>query len=110
MTDPYTVLGVVPTATADEITRAYRHHLRTHHPDSSQGAGCDDTLRQVIAAYALLRDPDRRATYDRSSQRTPKVQRTSGRTRITVRRRGADTADTRCPPLRAGPVRWHRTD
>ena len=32
--DPYLVLGVSPTATAAEITHAYRTRLRAHHPDT----------------------------------------------------------------------------
>jgi curved DNA-binding protein CbpA len=60
--DPYLVLGVSPNATQAQITHAYRTRLRAHHPDtrrslSSQTA--DDRLRQVLAAYALLRDPAR---------------------------------------------------
>ena len=68
--DPYLVLGVLPTATQAEITHAYRTRLRAHHPDTrhtppSQTA--DDNLRQVLAAYALLRDPARRADHDRAT-------------------------------------------
>ena len=70
--DPYLVLGVSPTATQAEITHAYRDRLRAHHPDtrhtpSSQIA--DEHLRQVLAAYALLRDPARRADFDRATTR-----------------------------------------
>src|SRR6476469_4551225 len=68
--NPYLVLGVSPTATQAEITHAYRTRLRAHHPDTrhtppSQTA--DDDLRQVLAAYDLLRDPARRADYDRAT-------------------------------------------
>ena len=68
--DPYLVLGVSPTATQAEITHAYRTRLRAHHPDtrhtpSPQAA--DEHLRQVLAAYALLRDPARRTDYDRET-------------------------------------------
>lgn len=110
MTDPYTTLGVSRTATADEVTRAYRDQLRTHHPDSRSGATdsgpddhlYDDHLQQVLAAYALLRDPARRARYDRSHVARD---RTSG-TSITVRRAQTGAGE---PPLRAGPACWHRT-
>ena len=68
--DPYLVLGVSPAATQADITHAYRTRLRAHHPDTrhrpaSQTA--DDDLRQVLAAYNLLRDPARRADYDRAT-------------------------------------------
>src|SRR6201991_3345858 len=68
--NPYLVLGVSPTASQAEITHAYRTRLRAHHPDTrhtppSQTA--DDDLRQVLAAYDLLRDPARRSDYDRAT-------------------------------------------
>jgi curved DNA-binding protein CbpA len=70
--DPYVLLGVRPTATAQEIGRAYRRLLRDHHPDTgarpSHRAGPDHPLAldEVRAAYALLRDPAARAEYDRA--------------------------------------------
>jgi curved DNA-binding protein CbpA len=67
--DPYAVLGLPPTATQDEITNAYRRQVRTLHPDvtTSQSAlpPSDEQLRRVLAAYALLRDPERRAALRR---------------------------------------------
>ena len=64
--DPYAVLGLPPTATQDQITNAYRRQVRTLHPDvrtTSQPARppSDEQLRRVLAAYSLLRDPERRA-------------------------------------------------
>lgn len=104
MTDPYTVLGVLPTATKAEITHAYRRHLRDHHPDTrltEPNSGADERLRQILAAYALLRDPHRRAEYDRAHrahEETAPVQ-------VTVTH--IESTDQQ-PPLWAGPVRWHR--
>ncbi|MCG5432387.1 J domain-containing protein [Mycobacterium sp. MYCO198283] len=54
MTDPYAVLGVSRTASAAEITRAYRRKLRDYHPDTRRG-DADDRLQEVLAAYAALR-------------------------------------------------------
>ena len=70
--DPYTVLGVGHTASAAEITRAYRTRLRDLHPDTRVVPAeaiplADAQLWQVLAAYAVLRDPGRRADYDRTS-------------------------------------------
>lgn len=107
--DPYLVLGVLPTATQAEISHAYRTRLRAHHPDTrhtppSQTA--DDNLRQVLAAYALLRDPARRADYDLET--TPRS--TPARTQAPpihltpVHLSPIHPFDD--PPLRAGPVHW----
>ena len=123
--DPYLVLGVSPNATQAEITHAYRTRLRAHHPDTRHPPAsktADDALRQVVAAYALLRDPARRADYDRvaphaappppqSPQRPTPVDRPpAGRIQIPITYRTTNTAsaDVAPPPLRAGPVRRHR--
>lgn len=71
--DPYAVLGISPTATPNEIKRAYRNQVRAHHPDTRTTAeplpSADEDLRQLITAYTLLRDPERRARYDRATTR-----------------------------------------
>ncbi len=63
--DPYVVLGVSRRASAEEIARAYRRAARTSHPDSS-GLASAERFRAVTDAYDELRDPGRRARYDRS--------------------------------------------
>lgn len=63
--DPYIVLGVSRHASAEEIARAYRRAARASHPDSV-GAGSAERFQAVSDAYGELRDPRRRAVYDRS--------------------------------------------
>ena len=70
--DLYGVLGVSRTASPAQISHAYRILLHTHHPDSRDAdadaeaeRNHDLALRQVLAAYAVLHDPQRRADYDR---------------------------------------------
>jgi hypothetical protein len=121
--DPYRVLGVSPTATQAEITHAYRTHLRAHHPDTRPARSAhtaDDHLRQVLAAYALLRDPARRTAYDRLTPDTPPHspaapmppdQPPAGPVHILITHHRHNTIQTTPdspPPLRAGPVRRHR--
>ena len=123
--DPYLVLGVSPTATQAEITHAYRTRLRAHHPDTRQTPAsqtADEHLRQLLAAYALLRDPTRRADYDRATAHTatPPSNSPTGPTPadrprsraiqipITYRNATTPAPDVAAPPLRAGPVRRHR--
>jgi DnaJ-class molecular chaperone len=76
--DYYAVLRVKPAASQQEITRAYRALMRTHHPDVDGGTTRDRDvedreLLQIMQAYAVLRDPARRAAYDRSRAGTPAV-------------------------------------
>ena len=63
--DPYIVLGVPRQASAAEIARAYRRAAHASHPDSGV-AGSAERFRVVSDAYEQLRDPRRRAMYDRS--------------------------------------------
>ena len=58
----YDMVGVDADASAREIRAAYRRAARDAHPDLG---GSDAAFRQVSAAYEVLRDPDRRARYDR---------------------------------------------
>jgi DnaJ-class molecular chaperone len=64
-TDPYTVLGVAKTATADEIKKAYRKLVRTSHPDlHPDDPAAEGRFKAISAAFELLKDPDTRARYD----------------------------------------------
>ena len=61
--DYYEVLGVSKSATADEIKRAYRKLAMTHHPDKH--GGDDAKFKELGEAYEALKDPQKRAGYDR---------------------------------------------
>lgn len=110
--DPYRVLDVSPTATQAEIAHAYRAQLRDHHPDTrdaTSSRGADDRLQRVLVAYALLRDPVRRAEYDEAAAR-PFAPTGAGAVKIRVTQRSSSTTPgpASTSPLRAGPVRRHR--
>jgi curved DNA-binding protein CbpA len=106
--DLYQVLGVEPTASATEITTAYRRLVRSLHPDSRPDQGVSDgaPLAEVLAAYDTLRDPNRRATYDARRRHHPSYRPPAGAVAIPVRHvdPGSRPAETM---LRVGPVRLH---
>ena len=63
--DYYKELGVADTATAKEITKAYRKLARELHPDKNPGnAESEERFKAVSAAYDVLGDETKRAEYD----------------------------------------------
>ena len=60
--DYYKVLGVSDTATAKEITSAYRKLARQYHPDANPGA--EERFKEISAAYDVLGDANKRKEYD----------------------------------------------
>jgi molecular chaperone DnaJ len=66
MADFYTVLGVARTASDDEIKKAYRKLAMQFHPDRNNGSReAVEKFKEITEAYDVLRDPNKRAAYDR---------------------------------------------
>ena len=64
--DHYSILGVTPKAEPAEIRAAYRALMRIYHPDADRSSEAADRARQINAAYSVLNNPERRASYDDS--------------------------------------------
>jgi molecular chaperone DnaJ len=66
MADFYAVLEVERTASDDEIKKAYRRLAMKYHPDRNNGAKeAEEQFKSITEAYDVLRDPQKRAAYDR---------------------------------------------
>jgi hypothetical protein len=64
---PYEVLGVSPSASTDELRRAYRRMLRQAHPDTG---GSQAEFTSVQRAWETVGTPASRAVYDRRRSTT----------------------------------------
>jgi hypothetical protein len=59
----YSILGVPRKATPNTIRTAYRDLAKRHHPDRVELAGAS-RFRDVVEAYEVLSDPERRRAYN----------------------------------------------
>jgi curved DNA-binding protein len=68
--DYYEALGLPRDASAEDIRRAYRALARQYHPDINKEPGAEDRFKELSEAYEVLRDPEKRARYDRFGARS----------------------------------------
>lgn len=84
--DHYAVLGVPPTADHSTIQKAYRKQAMLRHPDRG---GSHAQMVELIAAWEILSDPERRAHYN-AARRQPQDSRS-----VVVARYESQAATTR---------------
>ncbi len=69
MTTLYDVLGVLPTASTEEIRAAYLQRARDRHPDrfldAAEKSRAQDEFQKISEAFQALSNPQRRQAYDR---------------------------------------------
>jgi molecular chaperone DnaJ len=63
--DHYAVLGVSPSASSEDIKRAYRRLARQYHPDANRDdPRTEERFKEITRAYEVLSDPNKRQRYD----------------------------------------------
>src|SRR3954462_12327443 len=66
MAEFYQTLGVPRNASDADIKTSYRKLAMAHHPDRNNGSKeAEEKFNAITEAYDVLRDPDKRALYDR---------------------------------------------
>jgi molecular chaperone DnaJ len=65
VTEFYALLGVARDATEADIKKAYRKLAMEFHPDRNPAPEAEATFKEITEAYEVLRDPQKRAAYDR---------------------------------------------
>ena len=63
--DYYELLGIARDASADDVKRAFRRLAREVHPDVSDAPNAEHRFREVVEAYEVLSNSERRELYDR---------------------------------------------
>lgn len=68
--DCYKILGVAPIASHEEIRKAYRTLAKKYHPDLNPDIRtmATDKMSELVEAYNVLNDPEKRKEYDRQQQ------------------------------------------
>ena len=69
--DYYETLGLKRDASTDDIRKAYRKLAHKYHPDVSKDPKGEEQFKAVAEAYQTLKDPEKRAAYDRLGKHRP---------------------------------------
>lgn len=77
MEDHYAVLGILPTATKEEIKHAWKKFAKQHHPDVNGNRDASAKFKQGRRAYDVLSDDRKRSEYIKQMYQKSEPNKTS---------------------------------
>ena len=104
--DPYAVVGVPVHASTDAVAAACRDLARRHHPDVSTEPDAQAHMAAINDACSILRNPVRRAAWDRINLRI--LDRPGGQPAAGATTPRSDDGRPGAPSASTGPVAWRR--
>ncbi|MDP3669629.1 MAG: DnaJ domain-containing protein [Telluria sp.] len=66
MENLYSILGVAPNASDEDIKKVYRSLAMRYHPDRNDAPGAEVRFKSITKAYEILSDRVRRDEYNQS--------------------------------------------
>lgn len=72
--DPYSILGVSPGCTDEDIKRYYKRQAFLVHPDKNPQPGAEEAFKILVHAFDMIGVPERRAAYDRGVAESVQVE------------------------------------
>lgn len=60
----YNILNIKPESSLDTIKKAFRTEVTLYHPDNNKTLGAKERFEDIIEAFNVLSDSDKRSTYD----------------------------------------------
>ncbi|OQY10275.1 MAG: hypothetical protein B6I28_01340 [Fusobacteriia bacterium 4572_132] len=60
----YEIFGIRQNATISEIKQAYKRNIHKYHPDISKDPDSADKFKEIIRAYKIINNPQKRFEYD----------------------------------------------
>ncbi|XP_048508316.1 dnaJ homolog dnj-5 isoform X2 [Athalia rosae] len=66
--DPYSILGVTPTCSDEDIKKYYKRQAFLVHPDKNNQPGAEEAFKILVHAFDIIGEPERRQAFDQTRQ------------------------------------------